>query len=311
MELSILLAQQITAMFLTMAVGYVIVKIGLFEVEDSKIISNMVVYICSPCVVIDSFQIDLTPDKIKGLTLAVVASVAVHILMLGGTKLVEKPLHFNGIEKGSIIYSNCGYLIIPLVSAVLGEEWVFYTTAYIVVQTILVWTHGISVINQQQTKDYRQIFLNPNLIAIVIGILLFVTEIRLPVVIGSCVSGFGNMISSASMLVIGMVIGKVDLLWVFRQKRPYLICFFRLVVFPLIVVFASVAVGHLSIHPDAEYILMIILLAAAAPSGAMITQLAQIYNRDSRYASVINVMSVIFCILTMPLMTLLYETLYH
>ena len=310
MELSILLAQHIAAMFLTMAVGYVIVKIGLFEMEDSKVISNMVVYICSPCVVIDSFQIDLTPDKIKGLTLAVVGSIAVHILMLCGTKLVEKPLHFNGIEKGSIIYSNCGYLIIPLVSAVLGEEWVFYTTAYIVVQTILVWTHGVSVINQQQTKDYRQIFLNPNLIAIVIGILFFVMEIRLPVVIGSCVSGFGNMISSASMLVIGMVIGKVDLLWVFRQKRPYLICFFRLIVFPLIVVFASSAVGRLSLHPDAKYIFMIILLASAAPAGAMITQLAQIYNRDSKYASVINVMSVIFCIITMPLMTLLYEAIF-
>lgn len=55
---------------------------------------------------------------------------------------------------------------------------------------------------------------------------------------------------------------------------------------------------------------MIILLASAAPAGAMITQLAQIYNRDSKYASVINVMSVIFCIITMPLMTLLYEAIF-
>ena len=184
MELSILLVQQIAAMFLTMAVGYAIVKIGLFTVENSKVISNVVVYICSPCVVIDSFQIELTPDKIRGLLLSIAASVAVHILMLAGIRLAEKPLHFNGIEKASIIYSNSGYLIIPLVAAVLGSEWVFYTTAYIIVQTILVWTHGISVVNQQQTKDYRQIFLNPNLIAIVIGILLFVMEIRLPVVIG-------------------------------------------------------------------------------------------------------------------------------
>ena len=50
--------------------------------------------------------------------------------------------------------------------------------------------------------------------------------------------------------------------------------------------------------------------AAAAPAGAIITQLAQIYNKDSMYASVINVMSVVFCIITMPLMTLLYETIF-
>ncbi len=53
-------------------------------------------------------------------------------------------------------------------------------------------------------------------------------EIRLPAVIDSCVSGFGDMISPASMMVIGMVIGDVDLKWVFRQKRPYLICMIRL-----------------------------------------------------------------------------------
>ena len=86
------------------------------------------------------------------------------------------------------------------------------------------------------------------------------------------------MISPASMMVIGMVIGDVDLKWVFHQKRPYLICLLRLIVFPLIAVVAFAG-------------------------------LAQIYGKDSRYASVINVMSVIFCIITMPVMVLSYEML--
>ena len=114
------------------------------------------------------------------------------------------------------------------------------------------------------------------------------------------------MISPASMMVIGMVIGDVDLKWVFRQKRPYLICLLRLIVFPLIAVVAFAGLERSGIHPDAEYILMI---ATSAPAAAMITQLAQIYGKDSRYASVINVMSVIFCIITMPVMVLSYEML--
>ena len=112
------------------------------------------------------------------------------------------------------------------------------------------------------------------------------------------------MISPASMMVIGMVIGDVDLKWVFHQKRPYLIC-----VFPLIAVVAFAGLERSGIHPDAEYILMIVLIATSAPAAAMITQLAQIYGKDSRYASVINVMSVIFCIITMPVMVLSYEML--
>ena len=296
MEISILLAEQILAMFLTMAVGFGVVRAGLFKTEDSRIISNMVVYICNPCVVVHSFQIELTDDKIKGLMIAIGLSVVVHMVLIIGSEILSFIFHFNSIEKASIIYTNAGYLVIPLVGAVLGEEWVFYTTAFILVQTVLMWTHGVKLIGQEKELN-------------IIGIALFALEIRLPTVVDSCVSGFGDMISPASMMVIGMVIGDVDLKWVFRQKRPYLICLLRLIVFPLIAVVAFAGLERSGIHPDAEYILMIVLIATSAPAAAMITQLAQIYGKDSRYASVINVMSVIFCIITMPVMVLSYEML--
>ena len=196
MELSILLAEQILSMFLTMIVGYIIVKIGLFKETDSKIISNMVVYICSPCVIIDAFQIELTDDKLQGLLIAVVAAICVHIVMIGGTKLMEKPLHFNRIEKASVIYSNSGYLLIPLVGNVLGKEWVFYTTAYNLVQTVLLWTHAVGIISKKDEKNYKEIFLNPNMIAMFLGMLMFISRIRLPQVIGTCVSSFGDMIGA-------------------------------------------------------------------------------------------------------------------
>ena len=298
MEISILLVEQIIAMFLTMAVGFGVVRAGLFKTEDSRIISNMVVYICNPCVVVHAFQIELTDDKIKGL-----------VILIVGSELLSYIIHFNSIEKASIIYTNAGYLVIPLVSAVLGEEWVFYTTAFILVQTILMWTHGVNLIGQEKNLNIRKILCNPNVIAMIIGIALFALEIRLPAVIDSCVSGFGDMISPASMMVIGMVIGDVDLRWVFRQKRPYLICMIRLILFPLIAAIAFAGLERTGLHPDAEYILMIVLIATAAPAAAMVTQLAQIYEKDSRYASVINVMSVICCIITMPLMVLIYEML--
>ena len=309
MEISILLAEQILAMFLTMAVGFGVVRAGLFKTEDSRIISNMVVSICNPCVVVHSFQIELTDDKIKGLMIAIGLSVVVHMVLIIGSEILSFIFHFNSIEKASIIYTNAGYLVIPLVGAVLGEEWVFYTTAFILVQTVLMWTHGVKLIGQEKELNIRKILCNPNVIAMIIGIALFALEIRLPTVVDSCVSGFGDMISPASMMVIGMVIGDVDLKWVFHQKRPYLICLLRLIVFPLIAVVAFAGLERSGIHPDAEYILMIVLIATSAPAAAMITQLAQIYGKDSRYASVINVMSVIFCIITMPVMVLSYEML--
>ena len=307
MELSILLAEQIVVIFLMMAIGYFIVKIGLFRPDDSKVLSNLVVYICFPCVLIDAFQIELTVRAAKGLILAVIAAVAAHAFMLLVVKILERPLGLNSIEKVSIIYTNAGYLVIPLVTAVLGEEWVFYTTAFLLVQNVMIWTHGVSVLKGSAQQDIKKIFLSPNIIALAVALLLFLAGIRLPIVLASCVESMSSLVTPASMLVIGMVIGDVDLKWVFRQKRPYLICLIRLVVIPVTAAAGLGIVERMGFHADAEYILLIVLIAVAAPVAAIITQLAQIYDKDVKYASVINVMSVVFCILTMPLAVLIYE----
>ena len=160
-------------------------------------------------------------------------------------------------------------------------------------------------------RDIKSILLNPNMIALAIGLVLFVGGIRLPLILDSCVAGFSNVVTPTSMLVIGMVIGDVDLKWVFRQKRPYLICLIRLVLIPHDFAVAWDLAGRMLPHADTEYILMIVLIAVAAPVAAMITQLAQVYDQDVRYASVINVMSVVFCIITMPLTVLLYEMMIY
>lgn len=308
MELSILLAEQILVIFLMMLTGYVIVKLGVFRAEDSKVLSNIVVYVCFPCVLITSFQIDLTEETTKGLALAVAAAAAAHGFMILLVKLLEKPLRLNAIEKTSIVYTNSGYLVIPLVTAVLGEEWVFYTTAFLLVQNILIWTHGISVLNGSKACDIRKILKSPNIIALAIALVLFAAQIRIPAVLSDCMTGLGNMVTPASMLVVGMVIGDMDLKWVFGQKRPYLISFMRLVLIPAAAALGLAALRNMGLHPDGEYIFMIVLIATAAPVAAMITQLAQIYEKDVRYASVLNVMSVVFCVVTMPLAALIYET---
>lgn len=310
MGLSILLAEQIISLFLFVAAGYVSVKAGLFKSEDSKVISNMVVYICSPCMVVYSFQIELTKDKVQGLLLAIAAAVLVHILMIAWTALFRRPLNLNSIERASLIYTNAGNLIIPLVAAVMGMEWVFYTNAYNIVQTMLIWTHGSRLIGQQaEDWDYKKVLLNPNIMAMITGAFFFAARIHIPEVIGTCLEGFGSMIGTAGMFVIGMVIGNMDLKWVFSRKRPYFVCFIRLLVYPAVTAVIFSMIAKLGIHREAKDILLVVFLAASAPAAAMVTQLAQIYNRDSKYASVINVMSIIFCIVTMPLMVMLYETL--
>ena len=116
--------------------------------DDSKVISWLVAYVLSPCVIIQSFQIDFTADKLGGLGLAVAAAMAAQLLFAVGGRALARPFHLTPIERASVIYSNCGNLIVPLVSFVLGEEWVFYTCAYMMVSTVLTWTHMQSLLGR-------------------------------------------------------------------------------------------------------------------------------------------------------------------
>jgi predicted permease len=289
--------------------GYMAFKLHLVKFEDSKVLSILSLYVIFPCVIIDSFQIGYSQERMQGLTLAIVASIGVHILYIAVSYVVKKIAPINPIEEASLIYSNAGNLIIPLVAYVLGTEWVFYCSAYVAVQNVFIWTHGRSVIREAREFNLKQLLLNPNIIATVLGMTLFVTKVSLPSVLGNAVSATGSMVGPISMIITGIIIASMDLKNVFTNLRAYGVSAARLMIYPLMVILLCCGSGMLNWHPQAEQILLIVLLASAAPTASMITQLAQIYNKDAHNASVINVMSIIFCIITMPVMVFVFQAL--
>ena len=307
MELSILLAEQIIALFLMVILGFLLVKTHLLKVDDSDVLSKLVVFVFSPCVLIQSFtHTHFSISTLSGLLLAIFGAAIVHVIYIALSKLGERFLGLNNIEKASLIYSNAGNLIIPLVSATLGDEWVFYSCAYIIVSTFLFWSHGKSVICEETKIELKKVITNPNIIAIILGLIFFLTGFRLPSILDSCTASLGNMIGPASMLVIGMVIAEMDLKRIFTNRRAYMVCFGRLVLYPLITILVFCFSGILTLHEQASHILLVTLLAASAPCAANVTQIAQIYHKDAVYASSINVITVVFCMITMPIMTAIY-----
>lgn len=309
MELSLLLIQQIYQLFIMIFFGFLLVRKKMLTTKESKVLSILLLYVVSPCAILNSFMIDFTPDKLMGLGLAFLGAILVHIIFIPLANMIAKVTGFTPIEKATIIYSNSGNLIIPLVGAILGKEWVLYTSGYMVVQTILLWTHAKNLVCNEKTYDLKKILFNVNILAIVVGICLFVFQIQLPDILVGTMDKVGGMIGPIAMIVIGMLIGDMNLKDIFKEKRTYLISFMRLVVFPLIVIVIFKFTGLTHITADANQILLITTLAASAPPAAMITQFAQLYNKHPGYASVMNVMGVIFSIVTMPLMVMLYQIL--
>lgn len=129
----------------------------------------------------------------------------IQILFILITTLLSKIFSFDGIEQATLIYPNCGNLIIPLVGAVLGDEWVIYSFGYMATQTVLMWTHCINLISGRRDYKLKNIFLNVGVISILAGICLFIFQISLPGPLMSVIGKLGDMMGPLSMLVIGML----------------------------------------------------------------------------------------------------------
>lgn len=305
--ISLLLMKQIAELFLVMIMGFVLVKTNLMKAEESKSLSVVALYLVTPCVIINAFQIKYTESILRGLILAFAAAVLIHIVLLILVKVLEKIFHLDAVEKTSIMYSNSGNLIIPIVTSVLGKQWVIYSSAFLSVQLILLWTHCRMVLCEEQKIDLKKILLNINMISIFFGILLFITRIQLPDIITKTMESVGAMIGPLCMVVTGMLIGNMSLKQIFEYKRIYLITFLKMIVCPAAILLMLKFGGMASLLPNARMILLISLLAVIAPSASTVTQMAQVYGKNGEYASVINVVTTIVCIATMPIIVWLYQ----
>lgn len=307
MNISILLMQQIVQLFLMIFMGYLIVKTGLVRDDDSKVLSKIILYLIVPCVIINAFQVDYTTDTVKGLLIAFAASVMTQVILLVVISVAGKLLHLNEVEVASVYYSNSGNLIVPIVTFILGQEWVLYGCVFMSVQLVFLWTHCKKIISREASYDWKKIILNINMISIFIGVILFFTGIRLPEIIGNTLASVGTMIGPASMIVTGMLFAGMNLKQIFANKRVYFITFLCLIVVPLIALVLIKLSNLASFSADGNKIMLIVFLAIITPSASTVTQMCQVYGNDSRYASAINVMTTLLSIITMPVMVMLFQ----
>lgn len=307
MHISLLLMEQIIQLFLMIFMGFVIVKARLLKSEDSRVLSVIVLYLIVPCVIINAFQVDYTKDTVQGLLIALAASVLTQIVLLIVISVFGKLIHLNEVEVASIYYSNSGNLIVPIVTFILGKEWVLYGCVFMSVQLVFLWTHCKKIISREASYDWKKIVLNINMISIVIGVILFFTRIHLPSDINSTLSAVSSMIGPASMIVTGMLFAGMNLKKIFTNKRVYFVSFLRLVIVPVIALILIKCSQLSTFSSNGNKLMLIVFLAIITPSASTVTQMCQVYGNDSQYASAINVVTTLFAIVSMPAMVILFQ----
>lgn len=301
MELAGITFEKIVEMFFILMTGAIAYRFGIIDAPTNKKLSGILLKIISPAMIISSYQIEYRADLIQGLGITLILSALSFLLTIGLSQLaIRKGQNQNAeIERMSVIYSNCGFIGIPLISGLLGREGVFFMSAYITMFNIFLWSHGVVLVcGSSSVKETLKNFVQPATVSIAIGVLLFVFRIRLPEVLGNPVESVGNMNTPVAMLVAGCSLAQSDLLACLKRARTYYISFLKLFAVPLL------TLAMLAVFRVDRTIAVTILIAAACPAGASGTMFALEYQKDSNYASELFTITTVMSLITMPVMIL-------
>lgn len=305
MQNVLIVAQQVGILFALIGVGALCrwaKLIGPFSVRG---LVNVLVLLVTPCLIVDVFQRPFEGKLLAQLALAFVVALALHVILIGLSYLFARQgeERTDSVLRLSIVFSNAGFMGIPMEQALLGDEGVFFGIVYVAVFNLMIWSWGLISVRGKSAAacrlhDLRVVLINPGTIGLGLGLGLFLSSVTLPSVVRTPVHMMSELNTPLAMLVIGYYLAGAHL--GAGKARPYahLAAALRLIAAPLILTAALFPFrGRLN-----QTMMLALVTAASAPVAAMVTMFAAKYNRDVDLSVGMVSGTTLASIVTMPMM---------
>lgn len=289
--------RQSIIMFVYMAIGGLLFQKGLITKEGSKSLANLLLYAVLPCVVVKSFCVARTPERMSGLLVSFLAALGILLLAMAVSHLLFQK---NPIDDFGAAFSNAGFMGFPLVAAVQGSEAIFYAAGFVALLNALQWTYGQSLISGDPGyRSPKAILKNPLVLSLLLGILLFCFEIPVPAIASDLLAALAALNAPLAMVILGVYLAQTDARTLFNDPHLYVVAAARLVLIPLLTILV------LKLLP-AQYaaIATTLVIVAAAPIGSNVAVYAQKLGKDYAYAVRGVCLSTLLSAITMPLLML-------
>lgn len=301
-----IIINQILKMLLLMLLGCLCYRIKLVDQHGNKILADLLLMVVNPVLAVMALQTDYDPSLVSGLLLSYLLAIITHLIVIGlSTVLIPKTGNENyAIERFSSMYANCGFMGIPLVQSILGNEGVLYLTAYMTVFNICSWTHGVGLMTGKASfKNLKKGLCSPMIIASILGLILFFLRIRLPGVIADTLNYISGMNTPLAMMIAGISVAQTNLPQMLKNKKIYFIAFIKLLLMPALVL------AGLSFLPINSTVACTVLIASACPSAATCTAFSLRFKKNYTYASEIYAFTTLCSLATIPLFVYAAERL--
>lgn len=322
--LDVLLA--VFSLIILIVPGYILVKTKLVTQNAGNVLSMVVLYVCQPALAFIGFQKTSFDSNIP-INMLIVAglTIFVHLVMYGLVWLITirvgKTPKLN-VMKYALMFGNCGYMGLPFLQSLFGGDQtiygniLIYGAVVIAIFNIFSWTLGVYMVSGDKKEvSIKKIVLNPTIIAIFLGFIVFIV-CKQPLVDlvtqGTFFDGFieafmkgvnflSDTVTPLSMMVIGIRLASVKPKTLITEKSTYLVVLSKLIVMSLV---SILTVAFLPVSDLVKNVIFFLLSMPCATSTALF---AIRYGADDKVGSIYVIFSTIVSIVTIPLMYLLFN----
>lgn len=291
--------KQVIVLLLLIALGVLLTKRGIFTEAGVKSMTDLVLLFVTPCVIIKSFIREFDPSTLKAVLISFIAAVGVHVLFIViGTLLCRsKDEARRRVLRFGVVFTNCGYMSLPLQEAVLGFDGILYGASFIAIFNLIVWSYGITEMSgDRRYISPKKLILNPGIIGLTVGLIIFLASIPVPEVISAPVGYLAALNTPLPMMIIGYHLAQSDLKKALRDWECLLAVGIRLVLMPLI------AIGILYLCGLRGSLFVSVVIAACAPTAAITTMFSAKFNKATELSVNMVSLSTVLSLITIPLL---------
>lgn len=296
---------KVVLLFLLIVVGYIAKKMKLVPDNINDSISGIVLNITLPLYIITAMQFEFSINVLKETGILVVLSFAIYAVVTLFSYAYTKVCKIKGQKRDIfqyvVIFSNVGYMGYPVMNAIAGEKGMFYAAIYNLSFNLLTWTLGVHIVSRHKNSDEKKSLkerlshvLNPSLVAVIIGFILFLFSIKLPTVLNDTFISIGSSTTPLSMMFIGFILSEIHFKELFNDWSVLVVSFIRLLFTPIVAYFILKGLGF------KDLVLMVPVILLAMPAAANTAIIASRYENDYKLASKLIFVTTLLSIFTIP-----------
>ena len=195
-----------------------------------------------------------------------------------------------------VVFSNLGFIGIPIVRGCYGAEYAIYVLAFLMAYNLFFYTFGVTLIGGEFSLAAFRKILNPGFLGGILAVILFFFEIPLPAFLVQSINYMGDLVSPLAMIAIGFTVAGSDVKRIFTNGKIYLFCLFRMILLPLIFI------PILKLFPFDSTLVGISLIEIGMPIGSMNLIIGTEYHLDCSEVSAAIIMSTAMSVVTLPIL---------